>query len=431
MRVLIIGGGSREHALAWKLSQDNPEVQLVAAPGNPGMAELAHCVPLAVDDTAGLSALAESERVALTVVGPEASLAAGIVDHFRDRRLAVFGPTARAATIETSKSYAKQVMVEAGVPTARAMRHVDAASAKRSIREFGAPVVVKASGLAAGKGVIVCQTVHEADSAIDAMLTRGDFGDAGAEVLVEEHMEGEELSFFAISDGDAFIPLLPAQDHKRLFDGDAGPNTGGMGAYAPVSLATAKLVEEVGRQVFSPTLAALNDRGRRFTGLLYAGLMLTEDGPKVIEFNARFGDPETQAILPLMRSSLLDLLMAVATEDSLAGTSPVSWRPLSAVTTVLAASGYPDAPRRGDPIMLPPPPFGVHVFHAGTQRSATGELITAGGRVASVTGLGPDFASAAARSRAYADAVVFAGKQMRYDIGRREQARIEAHARAS
>ncbi|GAC1692728.1 MAG: phosphoribosylamine--glycine ligase [Gemmatimonadaceae bacterium] len=430
MRVLLVGGGGREHAIAWKLTQDDPGIEIVAAPGNAGIAALARCVPIAADDVEKLAALAESEQVALTVIGPEAPLAAGIVDRFRDRRLAVFGPTERASAIETSKTYAKQLMLDAGIPTAHAVRHIDAAGAKRSVREMGAPVVIKASGLAAGKGVIVCHTVREADDAIDAMLTRGMFGSAGAELLVEEHMEGEELSVFAISDGDAFVTLLPAQDHKRLGERDTGPNTGGMGAYSPVSLATPALLDDVGRRIFGPTLAALDERGRRFTGLLYAGLMLTAEGPKVVEFNARFGDPETQAILPLMQSSLLDLLAVVAREESLSGAPAATWRPLAAVTTVVAAAGYPDTPRTGAPITLPSPPIGVHVFHAATRRSTTGELVTAGGRVVAVTGLGADFASAAERSRAYAESVRFDGRQLRRDIGWRERARLAGDARA-
>ena len=422
MKVLIVGGGGREHAIAWKLKQDSPSIDLLAAPGNPGIAEHARCVPVAISDVNALASLAEDERADLTVVGPEAPLEAGITDVFARRGLNVFGPTAAAARIETSKTFAKELMVRAGVPTARAEAHTDPVEAKRAVAGMGAPVVVKASGLAAGKGVIVAQSSTEANRAVDLILSDRMFGAAGREILVEEFLEGEELSLFVVTDGTRFLPFIGAQDHKRLLDGDVGPNTGGMGAYAPASIATPALCLEISSTIIEPTLAALRECGSEFRGLLYAGLMITSDGPKVIEFNCRFGDPETEAILPLMTSSLLDLFVAVGCDRSLANAAAPSWSELSAVTTVVAAEGYPESPRKGDAIRLPKPAAGVHVFHSGTAVQ-NGQLVTNGGRVLTVTAVADTVAIAAERSRAYADEVVFSGKQFRRDIAWREMSR--------
>jgi phosphoribosylamine--glycine ligase len=423
VKALILGGGGREHALAWKLKQDDPSLELLAAPGNPGIAELARCVAMSPTDVPRVVEFASSERVDLVVVGPEAPLAAGVVDALRANRIAAFGPTASAARIETSKRYAKDLMAHAGVPTARASHHTDVESARRAVDALGAPVVIKATGLAAGKGVVVCDSVPHAYATIDRMLRDRTLGDAGAEILVEEFMEGEELSLFAVTDGARFATMVPAQDHKRLFAGDAGPNTGGMGAYAPVAIGTASLVREAARRVIEPTLAAMRDGGSPFTGLLYAGLMITADGPKVVEFNCRFGDPETQAILPLMRSSLLDAIAAVASTDGLGSDLTFEWKPEFAVTTVLAARGYPDSPETGDVITLPPPDDDVIAFHAGTKRSPDGTLVTAGGRVLAATAVAATFELAQRASADYAAAVKFAGKQYRADIGWRESAR--------
>jgi phosphoribosylamine--glycine ligase len=419
VKVLIVGGGGREHAIAWKLKQDASSLEIFAAPGNPGIAELARCVPIAASDIEKLVSLAASERIDLTVVGPEVPLEAGIVDRFTERGLPIFGPTAAAARIETSKRFAKELMIRAGVPTARAEIHTDPRKAKRAAAEMGAPVVIKASGLAAGKGVIVAQSAVEANRAIDSMLSDRAFGAAGQEILVEEFMEGEELSLFAVTDGRNFLPLLAAQDHKRLLDGDLGPNTGGMGAYAPTMLATPELIGKISSLILAPTLAALREAGSEFRGLLYAGLMLTKDGPKVVEFNCRFGDPETEALLPLMTSSLLDLFLAVAREGSLAGVSAPTWSNLSAVTTVLAAEGYPDSPRKGDRIQLPKLSPGVHLFHSGTALE-NGSLVTNGGRVLTTTAVADTVSGAAEKSRQVAESVAFRGKQFRRDIAWRE-----------
>ncbi len=427
MKVMIVGGGGREHALAWKLARDTPALDLLAAPGNPGIAEIARCVPASASDIPSLLELATAERAELVVVGPEAPLAAGIVDAFRAARIPIFGPTAAAARIESSKAFAKTIMQRAAVPTARAERFTTAPHAKRAAHALGAPVVIKASGLAAGKGVVICGSLGEAERAIDAMLGDGAFGAAGEEILVEEFMEGEELSVFALTDGVTVLPMLPAQDHKRLLEGDAGPNTGGMGAYAPVSLGTPALVDQVVHRIFEPTLAAMRDAGTPFTGLLYAGLMVTSEGPKVVEFNARFGDPETEALLPLLESELLPLLRRVANGDGLDG-AELRWRDAHSVATVVAAEGYPDAPKRGMPIRLPPQRSGVQIFHVGTARDASGTLVTAGGRVFAVTAIAATLTEARDASVSAASAIDFEGKRFRRDIGWRE---LERHAGAA
>jgi len=425
MRILIVGNGGREHALLWKLRRDMPSAEFFATRPNGGMAPLCEAVELAPTDVEALSGWAAAHRVDLTVVGPEAPLAAGIVDRFEAKGLPVFGPRKDAARIEASKAYAKDLMERAGVPTAEHRTFTDREGAEAWVRERGAPIVVKASGLAAGKGAVVCMTEDEANVAIHAMLADFEFGEAGREVVIEEYMEGEELSVFAVSDGEHFVVLVPAQDHKRVGDGDTGPNTGGMGAYAPVSLATPEVIAEARSRVFRPTLAALADDGCPFKGLLYAGLMLTERGMKVVEFNCRFGDPETQVVLPLMDSSLLELLATVAEGGSLGGRA-AKVREGAAVTTVVASGGYPGAYAKGKKIEIP---AGLEredriVFHAGTAATADG-LLTTGGRVLAVTALADSFPEAMAASREGAGAVRFEGAFYRGDIGWREQSRVE------
>ncbi|MFI5310607.1 MAG: phosphoribosylamine--glycine ligase [Gemmatimonadales bacterium] len=431
MRVLVVGGGGREHALAWKLLRDDPRTELIAAPGNPGIAALGRGVPFAASDAAALAALARREDVALTVVGPEAPLEAGLVDHFREAGIPVFGPSKAAARIETSKRFAKELMLRAGVPTAQAQTYSDSAAARAEAHRLGAPVVIKASGLAAGKGVVVATSLAEADDAITSMLEGNAFGAAGHEVLVEEFMRGEELSMFAVTDGRHVLAMIAAQDHKRLGEGDTGPNTGGMGAYAPVSIASPAVVSATIDRIFLPTLHALAAAGTPFTGLLFAGLMLTDDGPRVVEFNCRFGDPETEAILPLLATSLLEPLRAVAVGDSLGGAPPFEWRAGASVTTVVAAGGYPGNVRSGATIQLPADEPDVIAFQAGTARDASGALVTAGGRVLAVTALGATLAEAQRRSASYAGRVQLAGRQMRRDIGWRDLARESSSARAS
>jgi len=426
MKVLLVGGGGREHALAWRIKRDAPGVDLIAAPGNPGIATLARCVKIAPSDIERLLRLAREESVAFTIVGPEAPLAAGIVDRFRADGLAIFGPTAGAAQIETSKAFSKALMERGGVPTARAVICKTLDEALDAIEAFGAPVVIKASGLAAGKGVIVAHDVEEARIAARAMMGDGIFGDAGATVLVEEFMDGEELSLFVLTDGTRAIPLVAAQDHKRLLDGDRGPNTGGMGAYAPVSISTTAgqpLLPEVMGRIIEPVLACLGEEGHPFTGLLYAGLMLTHSGPKVVEFNCRFGDPETQAVLPILDASpsLFDLMRAISYGEPLPANASIAASG-AAVSTVVAAPGYPENPRTGAAIQLPEPADDILVFHAGTTLDGK-TLRTSGGRVLAVTALGADIETAAHRSRELAEQVRFEGRQFRSDIGWRELAR--------
>ena len=425
MKILLVGGGGREHAIAATLSRENTSIDLIAAPGNPGIAELARLAPVAANDIRAIGDLAVRESVALVVVGPEAPLADGLVDHLAMLRVPAFGPTRAAAKVETSKAETKAMMLAAGIPTAYAETHRVAALAKDGVRtRFGVPVVIKASGLAAGKGVFVCTSIREAESAIDRILGERAFGEAGNECLVEEFMTGEELSVFAVTDGTHVLPMIAAQDHKRLLDGDDGPNTGGMGAYAPVSIATAALTDEITERVFLPTLHGMRRRGAPFTGLLYAGVMLTPDGPKVVEFNCRFGDPETQAILPLLTGSLLEPLMTVARGASLNNMSPFTWLNACAVTTVVAASGYPDAPRLGEGLHIPAFSDDVAVFHAGTSRGANGALRTSGGRVVAVTAVAPDFENAQSKSRDGAGRIEFDGAFFRRDIGWREAERL-------
>ena len=424
MKILIVGNGGREHALLRKLRTDTPDAEFYITRGNGGTRGDATALPLDPTDVPALATWAEQNSVSLAVCGPEGPLAAGIADVFARHGIPLFGPTLAAANIEASKAYAKALMKRAGVPTARfgVFHHYD--RAETFIRERGAPIVVKASGLAAGKGAIVCETVEEALDHTRAMLAGEAFGAAGSEVVIEEFLTGEELSVFALCDGTEAVPMLAAQDHKRIGEGDTGPNTGGMGAYAPVAIATDALLDEVRRTILLPTLAALRDDGHEFRGLLYAGLMLTASGPKVIEFNARFGDPETQVVVPLLRSSLLEPMLAIARGGSIRGLK-LDWHAGAALTTVLAAGGYPGNYSRGTTVTIPPAVHeapDVFVYHAGTALK-DGRLVTSGGRVLAATALAADMRGAAERSRWAADAIHFDGKYYRSDIGWRELAR--------
>jgi phosphoribosylamine--glycine ligase len=423
MRILIVGNGGREHALLWKLGRDAPAVELFATRPNGGMEPLCSGVPIAPSDVEALAGWAAAQRIDLTVVGPEAPLAAGIVDRFEAKGLPVFGPTRDAARIESSKAYSKELMRSAGIPTARHRTFRDQGAAESYIRDCGAPIVVKASGLAAGKGALVCATVDGACRAVGSMLGDLAFGEAGREVVVEDFMEGEELSVFAVVDGERCVYLVPSQDHKRVGEGDTGLNTGGMGAYAPVSIATPELLKEADERIFRPTLSALAADGCPFRGLLYGGLMKTRHGLKVVEFNCRFGDPETQVVLPLMESSLLELLATVAEGGSLRGKA-ARFGEGAAVTTVVASAGYPGSYDKGKDIDFGPQSTGagVTVFHAGTTRR-DGRLVTSGGRVLAVTAVAATFGEAADRSREGAEAVRFEGAFFRRDIGWRERAR--------
>ncbi|BFU48134.1 phosphoribosylamine--glycine ligase [Krasilnikovia sp. MM14-A1004] len=404
MRVLLIGSGGREHALALGLTAD-PAVQLVAAPGNPGIAEVAELRDVVATDPAAVAALAVEVGADLVVVGPEAPLVAGVADAVRAKGIACFGPSGAAAQLEGSKAFAKDVMTSAGVPTARAYACTIEAEVDQALDEFGAPYVVKNDGLAAGKGVVVTE-----DRAAAVAHAR----DCGR-VVIEEFLSGPEVSLFVVTDGTAAVPLMPAQDFKRVGDGDAGPNTGGMGAYAPLPWAPADLVDRVMAETVHPTLAEMRRRGTPFAGLLYVGLALTPNGPKVIEFNARFGDPETQVVLALLETPLAGLLRAAATGE-LAAHPPLRWRPGAAVTVVVASHNYPGTPRTGDVITGAEAPG---VIHAGTVRRPDGVLVSAGGRVLSVTATGPDLAGAREAAYALVEGITLDGSHHRTDIALR------------
>jgi phosphoribosylamine--glycine ligase len=416
MNVLLIGSGGREHALAWKLAQSPLLTKLYAAPGNPGIAEHAELVPVSPEDPAAAIAFCRENGIAFVIIGPEQPLVAGLADVLTAAGIGVFGPSRAAAQLEGSKAFTKALCDEAKIPTAAWRRFTDAASARAYVKQTSAPIVVKADGLAAGKGVTVAATVNEAIAAIDACFA-GAHGAAGAEVVIEEYLAGEEASFFALSDGVNVVPLATAQDHKRVGDGDTGPNTGGMGAYSPAPTMTPALIERTLAEIVRPTVAAMAARGTPFRGVLYAGLMLTEAGPKLIEYNVRFGDPETQALMLRLDSDLLALMLATA-QGRLAGAT-VQWTDDAALTVVMAAKGYPGPYGKGDAIAgieranaLP----GVKVFQAGTA-FAGGRLVANGGRVLNVTACGATIAEAQARAYAAVDVIDWPGGFCRRDIG--------------
>ncbi|MBS0335504.1 MAG: phosphoribosylamine--glycine ligase [Proteobacteria bacterium] len=418
MKLLVVGSGGREHALAWKLAH-SPRVQKVyVAPGNGGTATEPGLENVPITDIRALAEFAERESVHLTVVGPEAPLAAGIVDEFRTRGLRIFGPTQAAAQLEASKDFAKQFMERHSIPTARYATFTDPMRAKLYIREQGAPIVVKADGLAAGKGVVVAATVEEAEGAVDMMLGSKSFGDAGARVVIEECLEGEEASFIVMCDGAHVLALATSQDHKRLRDGDQGPNTGGMGAYSPAPVVTPKVHAKVMREIILPTVAGMARDGLPYTGFLYAGLMIDKAGnAKTLEFNCRMGDPETQPIILRLKSDLLDLV-----EHAIAGTLDkveAEWDRRCALGVVMAAQNYPEDPRKGDAIEgLPKSTDDSHVFHAGTKLDGR-TVVTNGGRVLCVTAMGDSVKMAHKRAYEVLEPIRFAGMQFRRDIGHR------------
>ena len=419
MKVLVIGGGGREHALVWKLSQSDRVTQLFCAPGNAGIAEQAECVPVSATDVEKLVAFASEKRVDLTIVGPEAPLCAGIADVFRAKGLRIFGPSGAAAQLEGSKAFSKQLLLKYNVPTAGAEVFDDPAAARACLRKFRVPVVVKADGLAAGKGVIVAQSVAEAEQAIEEIMVKRVFGGAGARVIVEECLRGEEVSVMALVSGRTVKVLAAAQDHKRVFDGDRGPNTGGMGAYSPTPMVAGELSGRI-HEIFHRTLAGLAAEGIEYRGLLYAGLMLTADGPKVLEFNCRFGDPETQVVVPRMDFDLVDA--AVATADGKLDAMELRWKREAAVCVVLAAGGYPGHYEKGKPIAGLKEAArltNVCVFHAGTKPGADGAVVTDGGRVLGVTALGDGIEDATRRAYDAVRRIQFDGMQYRKDIAAR------------
>ncbi|MFM7406619.1 MAG: phosphoribosylamine--glycine ligase [Cuspidothrix sp.] len=422
MKVLVIGNGGREHALAWKLLQSDKIEQVVCVPGNGGTASMQSCqnLPLAVDDFAGISQYALNNDISLVVVGPEVPLAEGITDYLQSQGLMVFGPNKEGAQIEASKAWAKALMAEAGVPTAKAAVFTESAPAKAYIQSEGAPIVIKADGLAAGKGVTVAQNITQAEEAIDAIF-QGQFGAAGSSVVIEECLLGQEVSVLALTDGLSIRPLLPAQDHKRVGEGDTGENTGGMGAYTPAPIATPELMARVQTEVLERTINALKSRGIDYRGILYAGLMITPDGDfRVLEFNCRFGDPETQVILPMLETPLEDLILACI-EQRLADMPPIAWKQGAAATVVAASGGYPGEYTKGKVItgLLEAQIAGATVFHAGTKLNPAQEIVTDGGRVLNVTGLGADFQQAIAQAYAGIQHIEFEQMYYRRDIGHR------------
>ncbi|MBO8164740.1 MAG: phosphoribosylamine--glycine ligase [Brevibacillus sp.] len=415
MKVLVVGSGGREHAIAWKLAQSPKVEKVFCAPGNGGTAEVAQNVPIPADDFAALVQFVKEEGIDLTVVGPEAPLLDGIVDFFRQRGLAIFGPTAMAAKIEGSKSFAKCLMKRYGVPTANYESFIDYQSALAYVREQGAPIVIKADGLAAGKGVVVARTLQEAEQALFQIMQAGEFGLAGNRVVVEEYMEGEELTLLSFVDGETVKPMITVQDHKAVFDGDKGPNTGGMGTYAPVPHVSNELVNQIVETIVKPMAKGMKQEGIPFTGVLYTGLMLTASGPKVVEFNARFGDPEAQVVLPLLETDLVDVLLA-SVQGELAHVD-VKWKRESAVCVVMASAGYPGHYEKGALISgLEHMPGKTVIFHAGTKRTDAG-LVTNGGRVLGVTGLGEQLSEARETAYAAVRQICFEGAHYRTDIG--------------
>jgi phosphoribosylamine---glycine ligase len=415
--VLVVGGGGREHALGWRLATSRSVDRLASAPGNPGLAVLGPTHPLDPTDVTAVADLAEREAIDLVVVGPEAPLVAGVVDELARRGIPAFGPTAAGAHIEGSKAFAKSVMDVAGIPTAGYVATAERDVAYEALERFMPPYVVKADGLAAGKGVRICLDLEEAREAVDDALVRRVFGDAGTQVVVEEYLDGPERSVFGVCDGEDVVLLAPAQDYKRARDGDEGRNTGGMGAYSPVPGCTLDEVGHLADEVFRPVLRELASRGTPYRGLLYAGLIDTVHGPKLLEFNARFGDPETQVVLPRLASDLGDLLAASAA--GAVTDVDVTWREDAAVTVVLASGGYPGPYDIGLPIRgieEAERSGSVEVFHAGTARDDDGRLVTAGGRVLAVTALGPSVSEARALAYAAADRIAFDGLHRRGDI---------------
>jgi phosphoribosylamine--glycine ligase len=418
MRILVVGSGGREHALCWKIAASPLCDKLYCAPGNAGIAADAECVAIGAEDIEGIVAFAKKEAIDFVVVGPEGPLVKGLADRLEAEGIATFGPSAKAAALEGSKGFMKDIAAKYKIPTARYARFTDAAAAKTFAKTFTPPIVLKADGLASGKGVIICGSLAEAEAEIDAMLKDRKFGNASAEIVVEEFLEGEELSFFALVDGTHALPLVSAQDHKRVGDGDTGPNTGGMGAYSPAPVATKDVETAIMDRIIHPTVAGMAAEGRPFKGVLFAGIMVTKDGPKLIEFNVRFGDPETQVIMLRMKSDLLPALMAA--RDGSLQNFDLRWSDETALVVVMAAQGYPEKPQTGTVIRnldAAAKVDGVTVFHAGTKQNAQGEIEASGGRVLGVSSTAKSFEEARARAYRAVDAIDWAGGFCRRDIG--------------
>ena len=413
MKILVIGGGGREHALVWKLKNGDAAREIFCAPGNPGIAEIAECVPLQVKQINELADFAEANKIDLSVVGPEDPLTDGIVDLFEKRNLPVFGPNRQSARLEGSKAYAKKVMERFNVPTAAYRELDDFEEALGYVKQQGVPIVIKADGLAAGKGVTVAETLAEAETALRSIMVQKVFGESGTKVVIEECLRGEEMTVLAFVDGKTVLPMVPSQDHKPVFDGDRGPNTGGMGAYSPVPQLE-KWLPEINERVLRPVAEGLAEEGTPFSGILYAGLMITKDGPKVIEFNVRFGDPEAQVILPRLENDLAEIFLAV-TEKRLHEVK-LRWQSGASVCVIAAAPGYPGPPTKGLPITLPEVHLaGTQIFHAGTAIQNE-QLVTSGGRVFGISAQGTDIAEARKHAYSLLEKVQFNGKHFRRDI---------------
>ena len=418
MRILVVGGGGREHALCWKIAASPLCETLFCAPGNAGIAREADCVPIGAEDLGGLIAFAKDRAIDFVVVGPEAPLVAGLVDRLGHAGIKAFGPSGAAAMLEGSKGFVKDLCTKHGIPTAEYGRFVDPGSAKSFVREAGAPIVVKADGLAAGKGVTVATTLSEAEAAIDAIMVEKRFGAAGDSLVIEELLEGEEASFFALVDGQSALALASAQDHKRVGEGETGPNTGGMGAYSPAPVMTPEMEARVMDEIIGPTVAAMKAEGQPYKGVLYAGLMITESGPQLIEFNVRFGDPENQVLMPRLMSDLLPALLASA--DGVLANLDLRWHEAAAMTVVMAAQGYPGAYEKGSQIRgleAAEALDGVVVFHAGTTAGPDGAVLANGGRVLNVTASAPSIAEARERAYAAVDLIDWPEGFCRPDIG--------------
>ena len=421
MNILVIGGGGREHTLAWKLAQSPSATKLYAIPGNPGMAAVAECVSgISIEDNEAVVAFAEEHAIDLVVIGPEVPLTNGIVDAFEAAGILAFGPRKAAAELEVSKAFSKGLMKKYGIPSAKYEVFTDAEAAKDYVRQEGAPIVIKADGLAAGKGVIVAETCDEALAAVADIMEDQEFGAAGNRVVIEEFMEGEEASLLCFTDGETIVPMISSQDHKRAYDGDKGPNTGGMGTYAPAPVMTPAMIEATKEKILKPVIAAMKQEGRTYQGCLYAGLMITKDGPKVVEFNARFGDPETQVVLPLLKSDLVDIMVACAKGDGSLKDLDIAWSDGAAVCVVLASGGYPKSYRKGYEItgLDEAEKLGCHVFHAGTAER-DGSVVTAGGRVLGVVAEAADVRAAVDKAYQGVNVIDFKDKMFRHDIAHR------------
>jgi phosphoribosylamine--glycine ligase len=418
MRILVVGSGGREHALCWKIAASPLCDKLYCAPGNAGIAAEAECVAISAEDVAAITAFAKTEKIDFVVVGPEGPLVKGLVDRLETEGIAAFGPSAAAAALEGSKGFMKDIAAKYQIPTARYARFTDPAKAKAFAKTFTPPIVIKADGLASGKGVIICASLAEAEAEIDAMINDKKFGSASAEIVVEEFLEGEELSYFALTDGAHVLPLVSAQDHKRVGDGDTGPNTGGMGAYSPAPVATKDVEAAILERIIRPTVAGMAAEGKPFKGVLFAGIMVTQDGPKLIEFNVRFGDPETQPIMLRMKSDLLPALMAA--RDGSLQNFDLRWSDETALVVVMAAKGYPEKPQTGTLIRnldAAAKVDGVTIFHAGTKQNAQGEIEASGGRVLGIAATAKTFGEAQTRAYRVVDAIDWPGGFCRRDIG--------------